>query len=266
MNIKLLKSNIKSKVKYFYVQELLFNFFRNKTRSIRHNGIVYNFSTPNRLCDFRVKSLLTKEPETINWIDSFSKESIVWDIGANVGMYSVYAAKSKECKVYSFEPSVFNLEILARNIYLNKLTASVTIMPFAVNDMMGTGNLNMSSTDIGGALSSYDKTYGEDGEEMEVIFSYPVFAISIDEITRTLGISTPDYIKIDVDGIELLILNGGIKVLNTVKGVLIELSEKWLERKFECEKILLDSGLSRADYKYNKNRKGSSNQIWERIN
>ena len=52
----------------------------------------------------------------------------------------------------------------------------------------------------------------------------------------------------------------------TFSNILIELSEKWLERKFECEKILLDSGLSRADYKYNKNRKGSSNQIWERIN
>ena len=139
-------------------------------------------------------------------------------------------------------------------------------MPFAVNDMTGTGNLNMSSTEIGGALSSYDKTYGEDGEEMKVIFSYPVFAISMDEINSNLAISTPDYIKIDVDGIELLILNGGIKVLNIVKGVLIELSEKWFERKLECEKILLDSGLSRVDYKYNKNRKGSSNQIWERIN
>ena len=266
MNYISLKKSIKSAIKYFYIKEVLFNFFRNKTRSLNHKGIIYNFSTPNMLCDFRVKSFLAKEPETINWIDSFSKDSIFWDIGANVGMYSVYAAKSKECKVYSFEPSVFNLEILARNIYLNKLTTMVTIMPFAVNDRMGRGNLNMSSTDIGGALSSYDKTYGEDGEEMKVIFSYPVFAISMDEINSNLALSTPDYIKIDVDGIELLILNGGIKVLNTVKGLLIELSEKWIERKFECEKILLDSGLSRVDYKYNKNRKGSSNQIWERIN
>ncbi len=266
MNFKLLKSKIKSLLQYLYVRELLFNFFRNKTRSINHNGIIYNFSTPNRLCDFRVKSLLTKEPETINWIDSFANDSVFWDIGANVGMYSVYAAKSKKCKVYSFEPSVFNLEILARNIYLNKLISSMTIMPFAINDMMGRGNLNMSSTEIGGALSSYNKTYGEDGEEMKVIFSYPVFAISMDEINSNLAVPNPDFIKIDVDGIELLILNGGIKVLNTVKGVLIELSEKWLERKFECEKILLDSGLSRVDYKYNKNRKGSQNQIWERIN
>jgi FkbM family methyltransferase len=266
MNLKLLKSKIKSTVKYFYVKELLFNYFRNKTRSINHDGIIYNFSTPNRLCDFRVKSLLTKEPETINWIDSFKNDSVFWDIGANVGMYSVYAAKSKKCKVYSFEPSVFNLEILARNIYLNKLTHSITIMPFAVNDLMGRGNLNMSSTDIGGALSSYDKTYGEDGEEMKVIFSYPIFAISMDEINSNLGVSAPDYIKIDVDGIELLILNGGINVLNTVNGLLIELSEKWYDRKLECEKILLNSGLTRVDHKYNKIKKGTSNQIWERIN
>ena len=57
--------------------------------------------------------------------------TVFLDIGANVGIYSVYAAKSKKCKVYSFEPSVFNLEILARNVFLNELSSSITIMPFS---------------------------------------------------------------------------------------------------------------------------------------
>ena len=266
MNYISLKKIIKSALKYLYIKKILINFFRNKKRKISINGIIYNFSTPNRLCDYRVKSLLTKEPETINWIDSFSNDSIFWDIGANVGMYSVYAAKSKECKTYCFEPSVFNLEILARNIFLNKLNSKIIIMPFAVSNKMSEADLNMTSMEMGGALSSYDKTYGEDGEEMKVIFNYPIFGISIDEININLDIETPDYIKIDVDGIELLILSGGKKVLKKVKGVLIELSEKWFERKVECEKILVDSGLSRVDIKYKKNRKGSLNQIWERIN
>lgn len=138
-------------------------------------------------------------------------------------------------------------------------------MPFAVNDKMGHGDLNMSSMEVGGALSSYDKTYGEDGEEMKVLFSYPIFAISIDKMNSNLEMKIPDYIKIDVDGIELLILKGGKKVLKKVKGVLIELSEKWLDRKVKCEKILLASGLKRVDFKYNMNRKDSLNQIWERF-
>ena len=226
MNFRLLKDKIKSKVKYFYVQELLFNFFRNKTRSIKHNGVIYNFSSPNRLCDFRAKSFLTKEPETINWIDEFANDSIFWDIGANVGMYSVYAAKSKKCNVYSFEPSVFNLETLARNVFLNNLDSNITIMPFAVNDKIGNGNLNMTTTDLGGALSTFDKLYDDSGKDMKVNFRYSTFAIPIDQIILNLKIKAPDYIKIDVDGIELLILKGGENTLKTVKGVLIELTNE----------------------------------------
>ena len=106
-------------------------------------------------------------------------------------------------------------------------------MPFAVNDLMGRGNLNMSSTDIGGALSTYDKTYGEDGEEMKVIFSYPIFAISMDEINSNLGVSAPEYIKIDVDGIENKIIKKSEKILKStsLNSVLIEINANREEDK-----------------------------------
>ena len=55
-----------------------------------------------------------------------TEKSIFWDIGANVGLYSIYAAKLKNCEVYAFEPSVFNLEVLSKNIFLNKLTDNIT--------------------------------------------------------------------------------------------------------------------------------------------
>jgi FkbM family methyltransferase len=266
MNYIHLKIKLKSAFKYLNFKEAVYNYFRNKTTNFSHNEIVYKFSTPNELCEFRVKSLLIKEPETIYWIDTFLNGSIFWDIGANVGMYSVYAAKSKQCKVYSFEPSVFNLEILARNIYLNNLTSSVTIMPFAVSDKIGEGNLNMSSTEIGGALSTYDKSYGEDGEEMKVVFNYPVFSISLDQAVQNLKLDFPDYVKIDVDGIELLILQGATDVLCRIKGLLIEISENWEIRKFACEDVLEKSGLKKMSFnsEYLKGRDGSPNQIWIR--
>jgi FkbM family methyltransferase len=267
MNYISLKKAIKSILKYFLFQENYFNYIRNKKRVINHNGVFYSFSSPNKLCDFRTKSFSSKEPETLKWIDSFSKESVFWDIGANVGIYSIYAAKSRECNVYSFEPSVFNLETLARNIFMNKLDSNITIMPFAVNNIMGQGNLNMSSTDLGGALSTFDKSYDDSGKNMKVIFKYSIFAISIDQIISNLKIKSPDYIKIDVDGIELLILKGGKNILKKVKGVLIELTHDWLERKIDCEKILFDSGLKNTTKKYLTNTKSSKecyNQIWER--
>ena len=87
--------------------------------NIKHNGIDLNFIAPNQVNRWRVRTFSTEEPETLNWIDKFENDSVFWDIGANIGLYSCYAAKKKNCKVYAFEPSVFNLHLLAKNIWLN---------------------------------------------------------------------------------------------------------------------------------------------------
>ena len=53
-----------------------------------------NFFIPNNLIDWRVRTIFSKEPDTIKWIDNFNsnKKIIFWDIGANIGLYSIYAA------------------------------------------------------------------------------------------------------------------------------------------------------------------------------
>ena len=76
-------------------------------------------------------------------------ESVLWDIGANVGLYSVYAAKKHNCKIWAFEPSVFNLELLARNIYLNELTNNICIVPIALSDKLGSSQMHMTSSEWG---------------------------------------------------------------------------------------------------------------------
>ena len=75
-----------------------------------------------------------------------------------------------------------------------------------------------------------------------------------------------DYMKIDVDGIELLILQGATDVLGRIKGLLIEISENWEIRKLACEDVLVKSGLKKISFnsEYIKGREGSPNQIWIR--
>ncbi len=257
---------LKSLYKMFFFSENFVNYVRKKTILIERNGIEYNFSAPNQLCRYRAKTFSSKEPETLFWIDSFLEGSIFWDIGANIGLYSIHAAKSRNCQVFAFEPSVFNLEVLSRNIFLNNLNNDITIMPFAVNNIMGKGILNMSSENWGGALSTFDKTYGENGEEMKIIYKYPIFSISLDEAVQNLKLDFPDYVKIDVDGIELLILQGATDVLCRIKGLLIEISENWEIRKLTCEDVLEKSGLKKMSFnsEYLKGRDGSPNQIWIR--
>ena len=121
-----------------------------KVQTVKHNNIIMEFAVPNKLNHFRVNTFSSKEPETLEWIDSLPNGSILWDIGANIGLYSIYAASKKNCQVFSFEPSVFNLELLARNINLNKLQEKITIIPLPLCNKMGPNNMLFTTTDWGG--------------------------------------------------------------------------------------------------------------------
>ena len=101
----------------------------NQSITVRHNNYRFSLATPNYLCHFRASTFSSKEPETLAWIDSFHEDSVFWDIGANIGLYSLYAARHKNCRVIAFEPSFFNLEILVRNINLNNLSPLISVVP-----------------------------------------------------------------------------------------------------------------------------------------
>ena len=82
----------------------------------------------------RARTLFIKEPETIEWIDTFEEGDVLWDIGANVGVYSLYAAIIKKADVLSFEPSASNYFILNKNIEINDLSEKVRAFCIAFSD------------------------------------------------------------------------------------------------------------------------------------
>ena len=250
-------------------ERILKKYLMNNVKSINHNGIEMQFSVPNRLNQFRVDTFSTKEPETLEWIDSFSEDSILWDIGANIGLYSVYAAKSKRCKVFAFEPSVFNLELLARNINLNNLNKQISIIPIALSESISLNQMQFTSTDWGGASSTFGKDIGWDGNKLEDIFSIQTISCSIDKAVSLFKFPVPEHIKMDVDGIEHFILEGGKDVLKKVKSVSIEINDDFMDQALGAEKFLKDAGLSFKEKKHSpmfENTKISSiyNQIWVR--
>ena len=100
----------------------------------------------NSLTRYRNDTFFSKEPETLEWIDKFPKESIFWDVGANIGLYSIYASKTKNSRVTAIEPSVFNLELLAKNIYLNSLNNRINILPFGLSQRSLITNFHNTST------------------------------------------------------------------------------------------------------------------------
>ena len=252
-----------------YISELIINDAMNRTLSVRHKGHHLKFSTPNWITRWRAETFSVKEPETLEWIEKISEGSVYWDIGANVGIYSCYAAK-RGIKVIAFEPSVFNLEMLSRNIFINDLTDQITIVPLPLSDKLILDTINMTNTTWGGALSTFGKGYTQDGSPLNMVFKIPTVGISICDAVNFLNIPTPDYIKLDVDGIEHLVLSGGVPILKEVKGILVEIDDNFSEQSESTNTILTKAGFSLLE-KHNIGRiYGSSamntyNQIWEKL-
>jgi len=250
--------------KFFQFRDHIIHFILMKKKKISHNSTTLIFSAPNRLCDYRARSFSDKEPETLEWIESIDEGSVFWDIGANVGIYSIYAAKRKKAQVWAFEPSVFNLEFLARNINLNNLQNQIRILPVALNDGVGFNLMKHSTTTWGGALSVFDKDFGQDGKKLADVFSYTTLGVSMDFAVRNLNVPLPDYIKMDVDGIEHMILAGGVESLKHTKEILVEINEDFEDQKNKCDEILNRCGFElhkRGAYPLPTIRIG--NQIWK---
>ena len=202
------------------------------------------FFVPNYLIDLLVRDFYKKEPETIQWIDNFRKEKkiIFWDIGSNIGLYSIYAATNIEnIEVISFEPSASNLRILSRNISINHLENKIKIfqIPLGIhkNNFL---KFNEGKFIEGESNNSIDKNIDFEGKEMKPDNKYQIFSTNIDQIIYDQILDVPDYIKIDVDGVEHLILEGGIKLFKNPKilEIQIEINENYVDQYNNVLKIM----------------------------
>lgn len=229
--------------------------------SIKHEDIKMIFYIPNSLCHWRVKTFSTKEPETLNWIGNFKENSCIWDVGANIGLYSIYSGLLGH-KVFCFEPSFSNLEILAKNIDLNDLNNNITILPIALNDKSKISELNLSDFKWGAAHSAFEKKFGWDGKDLNTTLSYRTLGFSIDDVSKYLKMLPPDHIKVDVDGIENLVLSGGVNTISKAKSVLIEVTKNFQSQSSGVKNILKDldfhliNEFKTSEYSYN--------QIWNK--
>jgi FkbM family methyltransferase len=247
-----------------YVQRQILKDIMVQSCSLQYGSYTLRFVNPNWITSYRIKSFSTKEPDTLAWIDSIARGSILWDIGANIGLYSIYAAISRQAKVYAFEPSVFNLELLARNIFLNNLQNQITIVPIALSDSKGPNLFKMSNTEWGGALSTFGENYDQEGKRIKDIFEYKILGMTMSDIVHLFEVPKPDYIKIDVDGIEHLILHGGAEVLSTIKSVMVEINDDFGEQADGCRKSLSAAGLQLFK-KTNLGVAHTYNQWWVRL-
>ncbi len=224
----------------FYLKEFL---REDSNQTIKILGRNIFFFVPNSLTKWRVDTFFSKEPETLEWIDNFEnkggKKITFWDIGSNIGLYSIYAAvKHKNIDVTAFEPSTSNLLTLSRNISINNLNEKIKICQLPLTDKNNSFlMMKESSLKEGGALNVFGENFDFEGKKFVEKNRYKIYGTSINYLLDNKILETPDYIKINVDGIEHLILLGADKHLQNskIKSLSIEINDQFLEQR---DKIL----------------------------
>ena len=183
-------------------------------------GIKFSLKSNSRLVQKRASQLYDREPPTIEWITSFDKGSVFVDVGANIGSYSLLAAKIRKTTTYAFEPHPLNFAELCTNIYLNQFK-NITPYCIALTDSSKFDTFRLSQMIPGAA----DNSFAEDSRLGESI-TQGCYGTKLDNLFIEGVIKQPDYIKIDVDGAELNVLYGASIVLQNAKEVQVELRKK----------------------------------------
>lgn len=205
----------------------------------RRLSVVQRLDYPGRelwmYCDSELEYSLRafscrKEPQTVTWLDTFvGPGDVLYDIGANVGAYTLVAAARVGATghVYAFEPAFMNFHQLCRNVFLNRLDTNVTPLPAALSDTTGLGRFNYRDLTVGAALHAYGVAMDEHGRAFTPAQTQALLGYRLDDLVAVFGLRPPTHLKLDVDGIEALVLRGARDTLTKapVRSVLVELVE-----------------------------------------
>jgi FkbM family methyltransferase len=170
-------------------------------------------------------ALGTTEPEVQAALVSLLRPGhVFYDVGANVGFYTVLASKrvGPKGRVYAFEPVPANVRAIHRNLELSH-SDNATILPYAVTDSTGPLTLTLSEEPFWTRLSSLPPPPHPSG-------TIQVTGVSIDELVAARTIAPPDVIKLDVEGAEGHVLAGMRETMFAYRPVLVcELHNTWHE-------------------------------------
>lgn len=233
-------------------------------RWVRTRGLRFTLQCENWITHYRWRGYNEKEPETLNWIDrSVLPGDVLFDIGANIGVYTLYAAlRHPGVRVIAFEPEYANLHLLRDNIIANALQGRVDVYGLALSNRAGISQLHLQDLAPGSALHSESRTRLERTlQGRPVVWREGIAALTLDGFCEEAGL-WPQVLKIDVDGTEPLILEGARETLRApqLRSVIIEMPAAGSARE-QCERLLQAGGLRRA---WADPSGASSNEVWQR--
>jgi FkbM family methyltransferase len=159
----------------------------------------------------RAVTLRVKEEGTVEWLRGETRpDDVFYDIGANIGLYSVVVGVrlGPPGHVYAFEPHAANVEALLRNFALNRLHAVATVTSTPLDSSERWDDFSYMSTSGGSSGSQFGTTLDDHEQPFDPTCRELKFATTVDRLIEQQVVRPPDLVKIDVDGNELLILEG----------------------------------------------------------
>lgn len=240
------------------------------TRACRVRQLVIRIGVSSDIEEFRAETYGSKEPETLDWLDGQLQDGDVFmDVGANVGLYSLYAAMARpKSRVYAFEPESQNFARLCRNLALNGVLNVVPCnLPLAGRE--GFDWFEVSSLEPGSALHSFAGPGAFQTAGGQAVLRQGALAVTLDALVCKYGVPQPALLKIDVDGTEEAILDGAEAVLASpqLRSLLVEVTDRgdgrgggWAERKLERFGFRAAGGGAWTDFRGLR----SQNQIFQR--
>lgn len=222
---RLINENIlATKVKIFFARipyYFVILFFGKKPRIIKRKGITYEVDLSEGI-DLSI-FLFGKYQEHVvkNKLISISKDAVIIDIGANMGVMSLqFALQASEGMIYSFEPTHYSLNRLKRNLELNP---SLATRVEVINSFVSSSNTESPNIS---AYASW-KVNGDKGGTIHPVHlgvaksTEGVGAITLDKFCRDKKLSKIDLIKIDTDGHEYDVLLGAKETIQQFKPQLV---------------------------------------------
>jgi FkbM family methyltransferase len=211
------------------------------TVKTRHGPIV--FVTTHARALEAAREFHQREPETLAWIDGFAPGDVLWDIGANVGCYSLYAGKRGDLDVLAFEPSPTSYDALCANISENGLSR-VQAYCLALGERTALGTLNMSRTYPGSVYNAFEQEVDHTGAALIIERRQSALGVSADDLIGILGATAPNHIKLDVDSTEIAILRGAARLLRSprLQSVLVENAVDDIPQNRTIEALLTEAG------------------------
>ena len=184
--------------------------------SVSFRGENLNFAVPNEKCLYFATSIKSREPDTLDWLDDLTPADIFFDVGANNLVFSLIAAKFYKTPTFAFEPHFASYHVGQLNIMANNLDNLISVYPIALTNELAINCLYLSDVTAGKSLNSFGVKSDSTDPLWSTKASQGSIAMNLDMVCDLLG-RTPTVIKIDVDGLESNIIEGGLKVLQSAK-------------------------------------------------